>query len=397
MTLSDKEVYRLLADNHENNPHLFRSKYINALKRAVRHTPWFLLNRHKLPKLDVVPVRVRFRINDLIADQTGYPRLTYFKESVRRPNDIDLSIPYFYVNLAYLFNGKKIAVRLFEKAYSELCRLFRDRPMKIYNQGPSLISGLLAYYCNLHEGSKYVFVQHAIYQQNRMPPYYEYAFKNTNSWLWGEVQAEAYRERGVEDIQIVPNIKIVSVAESASIDWRSPVSLVIVGESTDRFYRGYNTVFEKAMAGAIQNLREYSSLEIQNVFYKPHPRSRVKGTWQEVSDKQGWTYTEQFPDLSNVAVIGVFSTYLVEVLSKGIPGFQVQSDLVRSVVEYDDYTRYTSLISVPDKLTSEDQIKRFVSSLDRKIGESSTPHIEQRFLRIAHDWQEQYYERIVAT
>jgi hypothetical protein len=348
-------------------------------------------------KAALVPRKIAFQVLPKVRELAALPKMIYFPATRLEKGDIDISIPYYYLNIAYLANGKPLARRFFAKAYSALCSILGDQVIDIYNMGPSLISSLLAYYCEKHPGSKYVFIQHAIYINSKLPPYYERNFRAVESWLWSELLADQYRLKGVSGITMLPNLKIESLPDKASNDLSQPINLVIVGEHSDKIFENYNPLFREAIIGSINVLRQFTDLTIGDVYFKPHPRSEVKEEWKQDCDRYGWIYTDTMPKVPNTAAIGVLSNYLVELMSQGHLGFQVQSHDLQNLTGYDDFTLYTSLVSVPDGVPADPaRGETLRSKLAADLRDSSVPRIDRRYLWIDPDWRPLYAKHLQA-
>ncbi len=384
----------MLEDHHGNNEFVWRSKFKGAIKIALKHFATFIKEFRKKPKSMQDSTKLHFRLTPALTKHLDFPQLTYFSiGKTLSEKIIDVSKPYYYLNLAYLFNHTNVSVKLFEKAYVELCKILNGCVIEVYTMGPSLLSGLIALYCNRHAGSRYCYIQHAVYQQDRIVPFYERNFTSTKSWLWGEYIAGAYRKQGVKHIKLMPNMKIDSVTPTVNFNWDTACSILIIGESSDKYYSDYDSYFYDAIKGALNVLKNFHGLKVNKVFFKPHPRSKAKAKWRTYCDKMNWYYIESIPNGINLAVIGVFSTYLLEALSDGFIGFQVQSNAIRSITAYDDYTEFSSLISVPsslDELSREDIKVKF----DKDKIVASRPFIDEKYLIVSSSWKTQYLKDI---
>ena len=392
------DIYQLLDDYHISLRHLAPRKRNASLKFAAKFLKPFIGQSYtdRRPSgTKTPPTAVQFRLGKLTGP-IGLPSLV-INPDMRNGSagELDLFHPYYLLNLAYLANHTPLAKSLYQRAYRALCNLLNDRPITIYNAGPGLINSLLSYYCHHHPGSRFYLIQHAVYQLCHRPYYYQTQFSSTVSWVWSELQADIHRAQGVEHTEVLPNLKIATVADRATIDWSQDTEVVIIGESSDKYYANYNSCFQQVVKEAMVVLAQQKQIGISQIYFKPHPRTPAKEEWKEVCQTEGWTYTEQMPETKNLVVVGAFSTYLIEVMATGVVGFQIQSARLRQLVDYDDYTRYTALIplgvqNVTNEVAGDNQID--ASYFER----AQHPFIDATYLCVDPRWADRYRDRIHA-
>lgn len=387
--LSKEEISLLIDDYHQGYQTLRVIKRKRSIKFLLKNSFNFVFRLFMRKSVECQHDNsFSFRLNSQLQQISGLPKIVFDFNSSE--SDVDLSIEYYLLTIAYLLNPSLISILLFKYVIGRLRKIFDSGPIEIFCLSPSLLLPALAYHCETNKGSKLHFIQHAVYQSVHSLYNFQKMFPSNINWLWSQNTIDNQKQRGVLSTQLISNFKIHRLKEEYSLNWNEPVDLVIIGESSEKFYIGYNKAFRDAIEHSVKAMK--AVYQFRTIYFKPHPSSKSMNYWREICKENDWVFSKMAVNVENKIIIGIFSSVLLESLAGGFITVQVHSNDVKRLVNYDDYSKYSSIVKFDcDESRSLNYYSQNVIQ-DIKNESYKAPRIDNDYLLIDPEYIKAYRE-----
>lgn len=388
----EDNIKKLLQDHHRNYRRFFWFKIKRSLAFVVKKFPSFFFYTPSTFSTNKEFVPINLYLSKRISE--AHDLSDFFQPEIFPVpiGDRKLSLfhEFYLLNLAYLFHSFPLGKFFFCKAYKRLKAKLRGKPILVFNSSPSLLSSLLTYYCEYTEGSRFIIIQHGIYQLNHVPYFYQFGLSSVETWVWSEMLRENYRKRfGMKKIELLPTYLFSEVKKEEEIELDAPIYFLIVGEGFNRVNKQFNVDYYNSLKSLMSHLKTALGERVRTVFYKPHPRMTERGFWIGRCKLNGWKVVSTIPSIDDgrLIVIGKISTLLIQMLVEGYRCIQVNDESLKGRYPFDDYTQFSSIIS-SQSLTINKEEAALLLYNRRRVD------IDEKYLLINSDWENEYSRKI---
>lgn len=260
---------------------------------------------------------------------------------------------YYYLCLSCVFRKNFLGVYFFKLAYKSLDYKLDGESIVVVNAGPSFFTHLFSYYCYKKRGSKFYFIQHGVYQLDYEPYVFEKYFdEGLTILLWSKLLMQNLAKVCKSHMTIVPTYKFteISLFNDLNTEENSRTDILFVGESINKLDNKYDEDYLVSMLKIIAHFKkQYNHCTF---YFKPHPRMKNKKGFCDMLNKEyDIIIVDNISEIKIDFAVAHISTYLLELLSKGIRCFQMH--IKNNTIQGSDYTKYTSVVSSDELLNGE--------------------------------------------